>query len=178
MPFYRVLAENYFSWLLNMSQVDVTFKSLQSELAQASLLWGPVNQVSDVAHWPLVKISLLKDIPFPLITKLKSGRSLGHLSVNRIQNIYATSPTNSWYKCLYFRFQFFILNLDKSLCTLLIIRIKGILMIDIHKNIIRFYMNTDFVMKKCKQRDQMARISCTCSNKIFFGMKKRKNIPV
>ena len=51
LPFYSVLEDNYFSWLLNLSQVDVTHKS--HELAQASLLWGTVVQVSDRAHGTL-----------------------------------------------------------------------------------------------------------------------------
>ena len=39
---------------------------------------------------------------------------------------------------LYFRFEFFIRKLDKSLCTSLIIRLTCILMIDTHKNVIRY----------------------------------------
>ena len=39
---------------------------------------------------------------------------------------------------LYFRFEFFIRKLDISLCTLLIIRLKRTLMIDTHKNVIRY----------------------------------------
>ena len=41
---------------------------------------------------------------------------------------------------LNFRFQFFIYKLDKSLCTSLIIRIKSILMIDMHKHEIGYYI--------------------------------------
>ena len=37
---------------------------------------------------------------------------------------------------LYFRFDFFIRKLNNSLCTLLIIRLKRILIIDTHKNVI------------------------------------------
>ena len=39
---------------------------------------------------------------------------------------------------LYFQFQFSIHKLDKSLCTSFVIRIKSILMTDIHKNVIRY----------------------------------------
>ena len=39
---------------------------------------------------------------------------------------------------LYFRFEFFIRKLDNSLCTSFIIRFKRTLMIDTHKNVIRY----------------------------------------
>ena len=39
---------------------------------------------------------------------------------------------------VYFRFKFFIRELDNSLCTSLIIRLKRILMTDTHKNVIRY----------------------------------------
>ena len=51
---------------------------------------------------------------------------------------------------LYFRFQYFILKLDTSMCTSPIIRIKSIIMIDIHKNVIR---RTSLRKQKCKQRN-------------------------
>ena len=39
---------------------------------------------------------------------------------------------------LHFRFEFFIRKLHNSVCTSLIIRLKRILMIDTHKNVIRY----------------------------------------
>ena len=87
-------------------------------------------------------ITLGKDVTFPLITKFKTNKNLSYLSVNRIPNKNVASPINSWYNKpvlnLYFRFEFFIRKLDNSLCTSLIIRFKRILMIDTHKNVIRY----------------------------------------
>ena len=45
-------------------------------------------------------------------------------------------PVDKLFLNLYFRFQFFIHKLDKSLCTSRIIRIKIILMIEMQKNVI------------------------------------------
>ena len=55
------------------------------------------------------------------------------------------------------RFQLFIRSLDKYLCRSLIIRIKSKLMTDIHKNIIRYYIEHELrYKKKCTQRDFLA----------------------
>ena len=51
---------------------------------------------------------------------------------------------------LYFWLEFFIRKLDNSLCTSLIIRLTCILMIDTHKNVIRYYKPI------CKQPDFLA----------------------
>ena len=83
-------------------------------------------------------ITLGKDVTFPLITKFKTNKYLSNLSVNRIKmwphrlihNI--NKPVLN----LYFRFEFFIRKLDNSFCTSLINRLKRILMIDTHKNMI------------------------------------------
>ena len=48
----------------------------------------------------------------------------------------------------YFRFQIFIRKLDKSLCTSLIIRKKPIVMIDIHKNMIRYQIDHRLYVNK------------------------------
>ena len=60
---------------------------------------------------------------------------------------------------LYFRFQFFIRKLDKSLCTSLIIRIKCILLIEMHKNVIRYKKEHGYVNKNVNNATalQMAR---------------------
>ena len=64
---------------------------------------------------------------------------------------------------LYFRFEFFIRKLDNSLCTSLIIGLKRILMIDTHKNVIRYYVQHElhYVNKYVNNPTslQMARIS-------------------
>ena len=39
---------------------------------------------------------------------------------------------------MYFQFKFFIPKLNKFLCTSLIIRVKSFLMIEMHKNMIRY----------------------------------------
>ena len=49
---------------------------------------------------------------------------------------------------LYFGFKVFIRKLEKSLCTSLIVRIKSILMIDMHKNVIRYQIEHGFYVNK------------------------------
>ena len=52
---------------------------------------------------------------------------------------------------VYFRFEFFIHKLDNSSCTSLNIRLKRILMINTHKNVIRTQTSL------CKQPDFLAK---------------------
>ena len=86
---------------------------------------------------------IYKDITFPLITKFKSNRSLSYLSdcnsntESKMWPYRLINDINKLVLNLYFRFQIFILKHDKSLRTSLIIIIKGIIMIEMHKNVVR-----------------------------------------
>ena len=94
----------------------------------------------------IVNYTLCKDIIFPSITKSLNQTGLGVIYLKIEYRIKMqphqlshdiNKPVFNLHQCPISQFQFFILKLDKSLCTSLIIRIKSILMIEIHKNVIR-----------------------------------------
>ena len=89
-------------------------------------------------------ITLGKDVKFPQITKFKTNSPMSYSFVNRTLYRIKMWPhrlihaINKSVLNLYFWFEFFIRKLDNSSCTSLIIRLTCILMIDIHKNVIRY----------------------------------------
>ena len=82
----------------------------------------------------LITLGKILTFPIHVITKFNTNRSLSYLSVNefriKMRPQRLIHDINKPVLNLYFRFQFFIRKLDNSLSTLLIIRLKRILMID------------------------------------------------
>ena len=87
-------------------------------------------------------ITLGKNVTFPLITNFKTNKYLSYLSVVeyrfKIQPHWLIHDFKKPVLNLYFGFEFFIRKLDNSFCKPLNIRLKRTLMIDKHKNVIRY----------------------------------------
>ena len=92
-------------------------------------------------------ITLGKDVNFPLITKFKTNRPLSYLLIKYRIKMWPHRLIHAINKPvlnLYFQFEFFICKFNNSLCTSLIIRITCILVIDIHKNVIRYQIEHEY----------------------------------
>ena len=90
-------------------------------------------------------MTLGKVVTFPLITTFKTNMPPNYLFVEYRIKMWPHRLIHAINKPvlnLYFRFEFFIRKLDNSLCTSLIIRLTCILIINIHKNVIRYFNRT------------------------------------